>query len=191
MKSVVTQHDSVARFAELVLSGLEAWKKAGEIAAAEIDKDSEWPDKVNREHPEISQDVILSFEKIGRGSLHPRLMVNDCPGYARLRRLPYKFQEKYVDSPVELLIQGENGEWQTLLVSALNLSPAQARQVFNCDSVRSIPAQRAWIESESAKKRVAVGAPDSPYRIVGASLMVMQPCKLTRRDLAKLLAEME
>ena len=190
MSKELTKSNVIGQFAELVFKGIELWTQAGKIAAEAIDADPEWPEKVKTTHPEISLDVVYAFDRIGRGQLHPKLLVNDCPGYVRLRNLPLPEQERFIENPVDLLVKTPGG-WETLRVSVLNLTPAQARQVFDKKSVRTLAAQRAFLESDTTQKELAKSAKDEPYRVVGNSLVILQPCKLDRRDIARLLVEME
>lgn len=185
-KQVIQQE--VDRFVQLVHSGLESWIEAGKIVASAVDKDPDWVANVNKAHPEISEDTIWAFDRIGRNQLHPKLLMSNCPGAKRLRRLPYASQQKYADEPVELLVRN-GGNWDTLNVSIYNLTPDQSKQVFGTDGVRTVPAQRAYIESENAATPPIQF--DEPFRVSGRTLVVVEPCKLTAKQLANILAQME
>lgn len=185
----VTKQDAIQEFQALVSQGIEAWLKAGQIVAAQIDEDPAWLDKCST-RTRLSSETILAFDQIGRRKLHPRLMVSDAPGVVALRRLPYSVQEKHIAEPVELLVSSD-GKWETLLVDVHNLTRLQAKQVFDKDKVRSSAAQRAWIEGETLKRTVPEVPDQCPYRIVKRTLVIQEPCQLTARDLARLLADME
>jgi hypothetical protein len=179
--------EEIGEFVSLFMAGIESWINAGRIVAANLDADPTWAEEVHRLHPEISEDIVYAFDKIGRQELHPKLMLSDCAGAKRLRRLSYKVQEKYVNESVPVLIRSGSGV-DTLQVSVFNLTPDQSRQVFDDTGVRSAAAQRAWIEDKSSIVAIQV---DEPYRLVGRNLVVMQPCKLTAKQLASLLAQMQ
>jgi hypothetical protein len=180
--------DTADEFAQLIQQGAENWIKAGKLVAECIDEDSDWPDKVNKAHPEIGLDMIYAFERVGRMELHPKLLMCDSPGARKLRRMPYALQTRYLNEPVELLVNTD-GQWEPLRVSIHNLTPAQAAQVFDGSTVRSQAAQRAWFEDRKASS--SPGQFDDPYRVTGRKLIVMQPCQLTAKQLAQILAQME
>lgn len=188
MKEIAKTNQDIQKFAELVSAGIESFVEAGKIVSRNLDADPEFADKIHAAHPSISVDMVYSFDRIGRGELHPKMLVSNQPGIKKLRRLPFRYQEKYADEPVPLLIKNGNS-WETLQVSVYNLTPEQARQVFDADGVRTEAAQRAWIEA--AKAKAAPISIDEAFRVVGRTLVVMEPCKLTARQLAGLLAQME
>jgi hypothetical protein len=177
----------IEQFIKLFTQGLEAWVEAGKLVAAALEQDPEWAEKVHAAHPEISEDVIYAFDRIGRRELHPKLMLSDSPGAKKLRKLPFSIQQKHADAPVPVLIKS-GGKIETLEVSVFNLTSDQANQVFDESGVRPVAAQRAWIEDRASKAMVIV---DEPYRVVGRTLVVMNPCKLTAKQIAGLLAQMQ
>lgn len=183
--------DTITQFTGLIQAGIESWIEAGKIAAEQIDSDPEWPDKVNSRFPEISQETIYAFDRIGRGVLHPKLLFSDCPGYKKLRSLPFQVQERCLKNSVDVLVKTDDG-WDTIKCDVLNLTPAQARQVFDPKTgPRTAAAQRAWIESQAAVKATESVGVDQPYRITGKTLVILKPCRVDRRELARLLANME
>jgi hypothetical protein len=181
------QSNDIAEFTRLVFAGIESWVKAGEIVARNLDADPEWADKVCVQEPSLSLETVLAFDRIGRGKLHPRLLVSNKPGAVRLRNLPLPLQKRYLEEPVPLLVKSD-GKVETLGVSLWNLTPSQCRQVFDKDGVRSEGAQRAWLESH-AREAVPVAVAD--FEVVGRQLVVRQPCKLSRAQIARALADME
>ena len=178
---------AIKQFVSLFQEGYEAWVKAGKLVAGQLEQDPDFAEKVHAECPEISVDTVYAFDRLGRKELHPKLLVSDSPGAKKLRRLPYSVQEKLTDSPVSVLIKTERG-WDTLNVSVFNLTAEQASQVFDSDCVRNEAQQRAFIESKCSKALIQV---DEPYRVSGRKLLVMQPCQLTAKQLARILSEME
>lgn len=172
-------------FIELVRQGIESWIKAGEIAARELDADSEWADKVCADCKWITPERVKRFADFGRKKIHPLLFVSGAAGAIRLLKLPYSLQEKYTKEPMEVLTA--NGE--VLLVDVMNLNRNQAEQVFGFDRVRSPAEQRAWLESEAQsapKKKVHA---DLPYRVVGKKVVCIEGCTLDHKDLLRLAAE--
>lgn len=183
----LSKNDPISRFISLFQQGYEAWVEAGKVVASEIDKDPEFPDRVHEHHPEVGVDTVLAFDRLGRRELHPKLLISDSPGAKKLRRMPYSIQEKHVSEPLPLLIRNEN-KWETLSVNVFNLTSDQANQIFDGDSIRTPSAQRAWLEDRSARSIILT---DEPYRVTGRKLIVMQPCQLSSKQLARILADME
>lgn len=104
-------------------------------------------------NPEIKTELIemglpSSFlnnsERVGRGELHPNLMLKSGHQFARLRFLPLSEQTKALDAPIEVLcINGDK-----LKVAIDNLTKQQVDQVMSSSGIRDIPAQKAYIESQ-------------------------------------------
>ena len=172
---------------KLINQGIESWIVAGKLVVKNVEKNPNFIDQVCDKYKDISPEILYRFEQIGRKQLNPRLLLNDSPGVRRLRRLPIEVQEKHAVEPVAVLIS----EGQTLQIDVRNLTPRQAAQVFNCDRLRSLAEQRAWIEDKKTEESTVPAQGNLPYRIVGKTLIVMQGCKFTVRDLARIMAEME
>ena len=177
-------------FVELVLKGMEAWTKAGEIAARAAEDDPEFVDNVCDAHPDFTPEFVKRFVLIGQKKLHPQLLINESPGVRRLRRLPYEVQEKHAHDPVALLIKTEKG-FDTIQVDVRNLTPDQAGQIFSDDGVRSEAGQRAFLEDKFAKRMAPPVKSNLPYRVSGKKLIVLVPCQFDKRELTKLLLELE
>lgn len=179
----------IETFVTLFNRGVEAWTEAGKIVVELIDSDPEAIDRICKVS-KVTPEMIRWFEKIGRRQLSPQLLLSDEPGIRKLRNLPIDLQEKHANEPIELLIRTEQG-WETLLTDVRNLTPEQARQVFDRAAIRSEAAQRAYIEGEAMRKMSPPVQADVPYRLVGKKLVVMQPCTFTVSELAEILARAE
>lgn len=164
--------------------------EAGKIVCDILDDDPGAIDKIVKGCPSMTPEMVVRFEQIGRKQLHPSLLIFEGHGPDRLARLPFAVQEKYSKEPVPLLVKTDSG-WDTLNVDIRNLTKAQSEQVFSREGVRSEAAQRAWIEDKAAKKHAPPARANLPWRISGHSVVFMEPCTLTRRELAKILAEAE
>jgi len=183
-----SQKEIAAQFIELVLSGTAKLKEAGELIAQAIDEHGdEIIDVICDQNKDMTPEFIKRLEAVGRKRVHPQLFIGEEPGIRRLRRLPFSIQEKYVTSPVPLLLV-EDGATKTLNVDIRNLTPSQALQVFGSDRVRSEAEQRAFIEDQRARQTPVQN--NSPFRVVKNELIVMEPCKLTRKELAEILSGM-
>jgi len=187
MKPTKTNQKDIEEFVSHINAGVQSWIKAGEIVARCCEQDPDWPEKVCEAHPDIQIDTVLAFERIGRGMLNPRLLLNDCHGFRKLRRMPKHLQEKYLTEPVPLLIN-KDGEWQTLKTDVRNLSAQQVNQAFDREGVRTEAQQRAWLEDRAVMEAVQI---DDAYRISGRKLIILSPCQLTAKQLARILSDME
>lgn len=176
-------------FASLVMQGIEAWVRAGEIVARCIDEDEGWVDSVCECHPEFTPDIIRRFEQIGRKVVHPRLFISDSPGCRKLRRLAYSIQEKVISSGVDLLVKN-GGQWDTIHAEVTGLTPDQAKQVFAHDHVRSEGEQRLWIENDATFKTMPQVKTGEPFTVRGKRLLVTEPCEFSLSELIKLISQM-
>lgn len=186
MKLTAQSKSAAQAFAELLAKGFEAWLDAGKIAAAELDKNPDWAEEVAKLPPFPTEQVVKTFARMGRMQLHPLLACPGRIGLQRLARLPYRLQEKHLKEPVEVLVS--NGE--TLKIDVHNLTEEQAVQVFSRDDIRDLPEQRAWMEGQRLQSAPPTRA-NLPYRYDKKELVVLVPCKFTRKELAQLLADME
>jgi hypothetical protein len=157
------------------------------MIADNIDQDPEFVEKLCDQCRDLSHETVHRFEQIGRKQLYPQLLLNDSPGVRRLRCLPYELQKLYSTKPVSMLL--DRGD--TMEIDIRNMSPDQASQTFARDHVRTIAEQRAWIEQRKAVAEVVAENQESPYQIVGRSVVLKRTCRLTTADLAKILAEIE
>lgn len=181
--------NNVNKFLQLVQQGIDCWVEAGELAVKMIDEDSSFIEEVCKSNAMLTEEVVLSFVRLGRKTLHPRLVIADGAGVRKLRKLPYALQERYISNPVELLVN--NGEqWDSLNVDVLNLTSEQASQVFTNDGVRSAGAQRAYLEDKARNVTPPIRVNET-YRIVRDEFVVMTPAKFTKKQLARILADME
>src|SRR6185436_1158233 len=189
MKTTI-QSSVVSKIVDLINGGIEQWIQAGRIVAEEVDKNPRFIEDFCSQVNNISEEVLHRFEQIGRQEIYPYLMTHDGPGVRRLRTLPYMLQKQFWNEPVPVLIR-EGGKTEILAVDVRNLTPFQARQVFSRDGVRTTAAQRAWLEDQRAQEQAAAETTNPPYRVVGNRVIVMAPCQFSRKDLARILADMD
>ena len=182
-------NNRVTEFIDAINSGMASLARAGEIAAEAIKENPKFIDDVCDACPDITPETVRRFEAIGLKQLHPRLAISEAPGVQKLRKMPYKLQERYSVEPIPLLINN-SGKWDTIIVDVRNLTSDQAKQVFNCERIRSEAEQRAWIEDRASKKAAPMTRANLPYRHDTKKLVVMEPCTFDRKELATILAEM-
>lgn len=180
---------------DLMLEGLEKWQKAGELIVELVDKHDQTLGKIS-EDTQVPVDVLSRFEQLGRKQLMPYLLCSNFPAVNRIVKLPYSEQKRLERSPIELLVYGNNGA-DTLTVDAKNLTKSQVKQVFGPNGVRSLAAQRAYLEEDKEKKRMEsqlsiVGSQMQKYQLGKNGLVVFNgPCELSRKELLRILEDME
>jgi len=178
----------ISRFSELAAAGMQAWVDAGELLVEMVEEDDRTYASIVEAVPDMSYALLSRFEQIGRKQLHPRILMACSSGGRRLATLPYSEQVKYLDGPIDVVIEAA-GEISTLQIMAKDLNTFQIKQVFDSGTIRGVDAQRAWLRSRERKTSLA-GTDGAAYTVKGDSLIVNRPCKLSRKDLATLLAQM-
>lgn len=173
MKETLTptaQKQKIASFIELFRQGVEAWIKAGEILVELVDDDPHVYDYIIQQCPTLNAGILGRFEQMGRKSLHPQLLLSASPGFAKLQKLPYSMQERFIEEPIPLIIETEDGT-DVLLVKAKDLTKEQASQVFAQNRLRTEGEQKAWLIQQRANSARTVGS-TKPWRLSGDSLIV-------------------
>lgn len=182
----ITKKPSLELFVNAVNRGVAAFEEAGQILVALIDANPKAKEEILDSCPNVTEDMLDTFERIGRKQLFYQLAIHDGPGVKALCRCAYSEQVKHFHEPIPLLItDGKNVE--TLNVGVHALTTDQARQAFGSHRVRTLGEQRAWLESQ--KKKAVVVDIVSPYSIHRGKITFNQPCTLSVSELARLLSE--
>lgn len=177
---------TVEQFTAAIQRGIEAFEEAGQVLVALIEINPKVKDEILENCPDVTEEMLDTFERIGRRQLFYRLAIHEGPGVKALRRCSYSDQVKYFNEPIPLLItDGKNTE--TLNVGVHALTPEQARQAVGAHRIRSLGEQRAWIESQ--KSKAAPIPVTSPYSVHRGKITFHQPCTMSVSELARLLAE--
>ncbi len=191
MKTEITRKGADIRIAELqqaIYTGVEAWKKAGQLLVEMIENDGLALADI-AEKTELPLDVLSQLEKIGRNQLLPQLLLAEYPAARKLERLPMSEQSRLMIEPVEVMLL-KDGDPDTLLVPIRHLTGAQVRQVFASNHVRTLAEQRQWIESQrpvSEPVKVAV-----PYMLTRrGSVIFNQACELTAKEMLRIVAQIQ
>lgn len=164
--SAISVTRRVEKFGELIRNvgaGLEA---AGKYLVEMLEDIPDAKRQILARFPEFSISLLNQLEAVGRGQLHPRLTMTANPGFVRLRGLPMSDQVRYMEEPVELLVE-KDGVYDTLLVLVKDLTAEQAKQVFSADHIRTSGAQRAWMEDAKAHAAMLKHSDEftEPYKI--------------------------
>lgn len=186
------QNPLVGEIVSLITRGIECWSKAGEIVVKLIDDHRMTIPEIAGNSEFLTEDIVARFEQLGRKQILPQLLVADYPAAKHVIKLPYSEQSRAVDAGVELLVMGDEGH-STLKVAIGNLTPLQCKQVFAKDAIRSLPAQRAYIESQKTDNEIKnrVFNDEAIWRVTGRKVVFFKPCQMTARELAQIIAEIE
>ncbi len=184
MTTAIQKKNSIEEFGNLVQAGMDAWTKAGKMLVEMLEDDPNIRARIIEEIPMMTLDALARFEQIGRGVLHPRLMVANNQGLARLRSLPYAEQVRCLNEPIAVLTPSGD----ELMVRAENMSAAQIRQVFTKDGCRDLGAQKNWIESR--KNPLHRKSEKADYKVSGNKVTFFADTQLTRKQLAHILEEL-
>jgi hypothetical protein len=132
----------------------------------------------------VNRELISRLEKLGRNQIHPALVFNTSTGGQRLLALPLSLQTDALAKGVEVL----EADGTTRHISVNELTPAQARQVFNRGSLRTLAEQRTFLNTVAAKAKPTDS--DITYRVYSDHVVVLKPGKFTKALIIQWLAEM-
>ncbi len=198
MNAVVTRmtvNEYVRRIKEAFSTLVESAETVGRIYVEAIDADPRNADKIK----EACRDFIPTkawntFERIGRGEINPAIAaLPENKSRRLLTNLPRSLQDRVIKRERFPLLL-ENGD--TLEVDYFEASPDQAEQLFGDGELRTLSAQRAWMEQKrfEAAKRVAADAEFMPIRTAPGKLIIkrspMPDLVLTKAQVKNLLMEM-
>jgi hypothetical protein len=187
---ITAQQDRIQQFITLFKEGVEAWIKAGEILVQMVEEDPYVYDYIIDQCPTLNAGILGRFEQMGRKTLHPQLLLTASPGFAKLQKLPYSMQERYITEPVPIIVHTDEGT-DVLLVNAKDMTKEQAAQVFAPGRVRTEGEQKAWLmQQRSNNARNVTESVQVPWKIKG-SKVIINGVEFTRKQLHVILAEME
>lgn len=189
MKNEITAKNAIQELKSAIESGIEAWEKAGREVVYLLDNEGmslqDIADHAKSEF--ITENVLAQFERIGRKQVMPKLLVMDFPASRYLQKMPMSEQQRLLDGSIDLLVIRDNGT-DSLNVRCRDLTKDQCKQAFSKDGVRSLGAQRAFIEDRRKKIPPAASAPS--WQIKHGKVIFNSACELTRQELAVILAQM-
>lgn len=181
----------IETFRDAMQTGVEKICEAANIYVAAIDGDSAMKNVFMEACPGIPPGAWAGLEAVGRGILDRRLLWGGGRAVSYLRRLPISAQRAALDGGVEML----TAKGEALRVMPEKMTTAQCCQVFAQDHIRDAGEQRAWIEAQAVEHAQPVAmaalADALPWEVAGGKLIVRTPMTLTRRDIQRVLREME
>ena len=177
----------IRKFRELLQIGISALKEASQVYVKAIDKDPAAKQAFCEQLPEIPKAAWSSFEKVGRGQMHEKLLLFGGRVHNLLRSLPLSEQADALENGIELLLH--DGGVMRVMPEALTQS--QVSQVFGDGGIRDLDAQRAWMESRRDYRLPYARAPRNDYKVEGSLLVVNTPMSFRLADLLDIIARME
>ena len=191
MTATLTKKESnqkINQFITLFKEGVNAWIKAGEILVELVESDPHTYDYIIQECPQLNAGILGRFEQMGRKTLHPQLLLTASPGFAKLTKLPFSMQERYIEEPIPIIVHTDEGT-DVLLVQAKNMTKEQASQVFAPGRIRTEGEQKAWLMQQKSNSARPVTS-SKPWSIKGSKIII-NGLEFTRKELTAILAQMD
>jgi len=185
---IQTEDQQIIDFYNALQRGKKGFEEAGLILVALIDQDASIKVRIMEQHPDVSADVLETFERIGRKQLYYQLVMCDSPGIKALRRCPYSEQVRYNEEPIPMLLLSGKDLTDHINVQVISMNADQARQVFSASHVRPLEEQRAYLERRRSKPQPLKRR--EPYTIGKGRITFHEPVTLTTADMARLISEM-
>lgn len=184
--------NSLSELEGAITRGIEAWKQAGEIVCSLVDAGGMTLTGIaERIGGGVSENVLAQFERIGRGQLLPKLLVAEYPAARKLQTLALSEQRDALEHGVELLVLRDGGQTETLRVQADAMTPKQVKQVFARGSIRSLGAQRAWLEEQRAAESTSAGKVGAtPWVVRGRKVFFREGCEVSSHELTAILSQL-
>lgn len=186
--TLTTQSEKITSFIDLFRDGVKAWIKAGELLVEMTEENPKVYDEILDQCPQLNAGILARFEEMGRKTLHPQLLLNASPGFAKLKRLPFSLQERYLTEPVPILIETLTGP-DKLLVKAKDMSREQANQAFGGNRLRTEGEQRAYLAQKENDAPKRTGSGISLWTKKGGRIFFNPDVGFTASDLASILAQ--
>jgi len=186
----------IEEFKEALFAGISGFVRAAEIYVAAIDEDHSNAVLFQGELAQlIPSDAWAQFEAVGRGWMHPRLLIGlpDKRKEAFIKRTPYSTQEKIFDGErFDLLTPGGG----TLKVSLFDATSDQVDQLCAKTGIRTPSEQKAWIVSKERAERSRNSDAEEftpepvPYSIRKGKLLVRRDTEFSKRELQRIILEL-
>jgi len=187
--SKLANTQSIENLKSAILCGIDAWERAGKEVVSLLDEGGMSLEDIEQaaDSDLITVDVLSQFERIGRKQVIPKLLVMDFPAASFLQRLPYSEQGRLMSGSVELLVIRDSGT-DCLNVQCRDLTRDQCKQVFSSKGVRSLSAQRAFMEDRRKKLPCNAGLP--AWQIKNGKVIFNSACELSRKELSIILSQL-
>lgn len=178
----VTPRERAAALSDALTLSVEGIARAAEIFAA--------MEEAGDDISHVSVGIAAMLRAIARRKMLPEV-ATQLKGSLRSRigRLPLPIQKRVMEKPVELLVRVD-GTTDVVRRDIRTLDKIEADRLIDRDGhVRTPEEQRIWSEREERKRLPSVPDVVCVDKRRGC-LVIRQPVELTRRQLARYLAEL-
>lgn len=186
MSTSIESRKKLEAFKQAFTTGIEGIVSAAKIYVEAIDDNPKNADLFRDEFVDwIPEGAWAGWEAVGRKWMHPKLLMGGGGRFSnKIKRLPYSTQERIFDGEKFPLMTATG---DTLNVDIRNITTEQAEQLFDGSHIRSLPQQKAYMESRktSVVEEVSIGEV-LPYKIVGCRVHFRKDCVMTRDELKTL-----
>ena len=177
----------ITKFRELFRLGISAIKEAARIYVRAIDTNSLAKQAFAKQMPEIPAQAWSTLEQVGRGLLHERILLLGGRVQEVMKGLPLSVQTDAIENSVDVLLH----DGTVMRMKPENMISSQLSQVFDGGRVRSLAAQRAWMESKRSYQLAKHALGDICYRVENGCLIVLAPVSIGVDELRRLLEMMK
>lgn len=175
--------DLIAEAHFKINAGAQSIAEGCKLYVQALDQDVDAARKFMRERG-ISEAFLDLFESVGRGRIHPRLLVMPCPANVRLQRMPLAEQDRLLTAGVEV-VQWTGNESKVVVKSVSELTKQEAESAL--DSTGNVSHA---VQIERARRRVLTNAYKlPPYSLDGDTLYARENCRIPLAELERLAAE--
>jgi len=132
---------TIKQFAEALQAGRDSIKIACNILCGLVDANPNAYRDIQKEHPEISSNLLANLERVGRGAMHEALLFDSSPAAKRIAMLPASQQKALYEGTVKV-VSVANGKTYVDDKKVTQLSKQEVAVVFTPDNqVRKIDEQ--------------------------------------------------
>ena len=190
-QAIVTQTEinkTAKQLGDLIFGGLNMWVRAGEMLVEMIDNDPNAIKRICKANPKLTKPMLNKFEKIGRKVYDPRLLLRNCAGYTKARRLPYSAQQDILKNKVKVAVSANSSDHR--LVDVGEMTPVETRIAFTNEGVRSITEQRSFLKSQEKPRGIKVSDTTPDYIINKGKVTFKHDVTLDVAGIAAILSQM-
>lgn len=187
------EDNPILKIVELVLRGVECFTEAGKLVVEQLDKGVDVYAEISamKDKP-FGLKLLRNLEALGRGTLHPQLLLDTRPAIKLAQALPFSEQKKAVEEKLDLVVETPTGT-DILKVGLWEMDAKQARQVLGNKHIAAPGEQKAYLAAEKSKARAKspAGTDGHPWRMIrGGKVEFTRGCVLTMKDLSVIMAQL-
>jgi hypothetical protein len=132
---------TIKQFAEALQAGRDSIKIACNILCALVDDNPNTYRDIQKQHPEISTNLLANLERVGRGAMNEALLFDSSPSAKRIALMPPGQQKALYEGTIKV-VSVSNGKTYVDDKKVTQLSRQEVAVVFTPDNqVRNIDEQ--------------------------------------------------